>query len=69
MTTDIMTFVIPAVKKGCIALAAVMIFAACTKEGDTIYQPDPSEPKANTAPFVPSSGRSPRVMWPLPRSS
>ena len=25
---------------------------SCTKEGDTIYQPDPDEPKASTAPLV-----------------
>ena len=33
-------------------IIGMMMFAACTKEGDTIYQPDPSEPKANTAPLV-----------------
>jgi hypothetical protein len=30
----------------------MMMLAACTKEGDTIYQPDPDEPKASTAPLV-----------------
>ncbi len=29
-----------------------LLFTACTKEGDTIYQPDPNEPKASTAPLV-----------------
>ena len=40
------------VTKGSIALAAVMMLAACTKEGDTIYEWDPNEPKASTAPLV-----------------
>ena len=40
------------VTKGSIALAAVMMLAACTKEGDTIYEWDPDEPKASTAPLV-----------------
>lgn len=40
------------VTKGTIALAAVMMLAACTKEGDTIYEWDPNEPKASTAPLV-----------------
>lgn len=34
------------------AVAAVMMLAACTKEGDTIYEWDPNEPKASTAPLV-----------------
>lgn len=33
-------------------LAVVMILAACTKEGDTIYQMDPDEPKASAKPLV-----------------
>ena len=33
-------------------LAVVVLFAACTKEGDTVYQWDPDEPKASTAPLV-----------------
>ena len=33
-------------------LAAVMMLAACTKEGDTIYEWDPNEPKASTKPLV-----------------
>ena len=40
------------VTKGSIALAAVMMLAACTKEGDAIYEWDPNEPKASTAPLV-----------------
>ena len=40
------------VTKGSIALAAVMMLAACTKEGDNIYEWDPNEPKASTAPLV-----------------
>jgi basic membrane protein A len=40
------------VTKGSIALAAVMMLAACTKEGDTIYEWDPNEPKASTKPLV-----------------
>ena len=35
-----------------VILAAVMALTACTKEGNTVYQPDPSEPKASTAPLV-----------------
>lgn len=33
-------------------LAAVLLMAACTKEGDTIYVPDPSEEQASRVPFV-----------------
>ena len=33
-------------------IIGMMMLAACTKEGDTIYQPDPDEPKASTAPLV-----------------
>ena len=33
-------------------IIGLLMLAACTKEGDTIYQPDPSEPKASTAPLV-----------------
>ena len=41
------------IKSTCIViLAAVMALTACTKEGNTVYQPDPSEPKASTAPLV-----------------
>ena len=40
------------VTKGSIALAAVMMLAACTKEGNTIYEWDPNEPKASTKPLV-----------------
>lgn len=40
------------VTKGSIALAAVLMLAACTKEGDTIYEWDPDEPKASTKPLV-----------------
>ena len=29
-----------------------VLLTSCTKEGDTIYQPDPDEPKASTAPLV-----------------
>ena len=39
-------------KRWYIALLSVLIFASCTKEGNTIYQPDPDEPKASTAPLV-----------------
>lgn len=35
-----------------IALLSVLVCAACNKDGDTIYQPDPDEPKASTAPIV-----------------
>ena len=40
------------VMKGSMVLAAVMMLSACTKDGDTIYQWDPDEPKASTAPLV-----------------
>jgi basic membrane protein A len=40
------------VMKGSMVLAAVMMLSACTKDGDTIYQPDSDEPKASTAPLV-----------------
>ena len=33
-------------------LAAVMMPAACTREGNIIYEPDPDEPMASTAPLV-----------------
>ena len=33
-------------------LAAVLLAAGCTKEGNTIYMPDPNEEKANGAPLV-----------------
>lgn len=29
-----------------------LLFVACTKEGDTIYQPDPDEEQPSTAPLV-----------------
>ena len=35
-----------------ILLMAVLLTAACKKDGDTIYLPDPSEEKANSAPLV-----------------
>lgn len=31
---------------------AVLLLASCTKEGDTIYMPDPNEEQASTAPLV-----------------
>ena len=40
------------IKRWVIALLSVLMFTACTKDGDTIYQPDPDEPKASTAPLV-----------------
>ena len=40
------------VMKGSMVLAAVMMLSACTKDGDTIYQWDPDEPTASTAPTV-----------------
>lgn len=41
------------IKTTCIViLAAVMALTACTKEGNTVYQPDPNEPKASTKPLV-----------------
>ncbi len=40
------------VMKGGIVLTAVMMLAACTKEGNIIYEWDPDEPKASTAPTV-----------------
>ncbi|MBR6944611.1 MAG: hypothetical protein IKH64_01505 [Prevotella sp.] len=33
-------------------MAAVLLMAACTKEGDTIYMPDPTEEQASNAPIV-----------------
>ena len=33
-------------------MAILALLAACSKDGDTIYQPDPDEPKASTAPIV-----------------
>lgn len=33
-------------------LAAALLMAACTKDGDTIYLPDPDEEKASSAPLV-----------------
>ena len=33
-------------------IIAVLMVAACTKEGDTIYKPDPNEEQASTAPLV-----------------
>lgn len=32
--------------------AAILLLAACTKEGNTIYLPDPNEEQASTAPLV-----------------
>ena len=40
------------INKWVIALLSVLVCAACNKDGDTIYQPDPDEPKASTAPIV-----------------
>ncbi len=34
------------------AIAALGLFTACTKDGNTIYQPDPTEPVPSTAPMV-----------------
>ena len=31
-------------------IIGIWMLAACTKEGATIYQPDPGEPKASTVP-------------------
>ena len=31
---------------------AVLLLSSCTKEGDTIYKPDPNEEQASTAPLV-----------------
>ena len=39
-------------KKNILLLAAVLLIAGCTKEGDTIYKPDPNEEAASTAPLV-----------------
>ena len=39
-------------KHGLFAVCGLLVLAACTKDGDTIYQPDPDEPKASTAPLV-----------------
>lgn len=39
-------------QKYVIWLVAVLSIAACTKEGDTIYLPDPNEEKASTKPLV-----------------
>ena len=33
-------------------LATILAFVACTKEGDTIYQPNPDEEQPSTAPLV-----------------
>ena len=33
-------------------LASVLLLAACTKDGDTIYVPDPNEEASNTTPLV-----------------
>ena len=33
-------------------MAAVLLMAACTKEGDTVYMPDPTEEQASNAPIV-----------------
>ena len=33
-------------------MAAVLLMAACTKDGETIYKPDPNEEKASTTPLV-----------------
>jgi len=39
-------------QKKLILLVAVLLIAGCTKDGDTIYKPDPNEEKASTAPLV-----------------
>lgn len=39
-------------RKSLFSWAALLLFAACTKEGNTIYLPDPNEEKASTAPLV-----------------
>ena len=33
-------------------LAAALLGTACTKDGDTIYLPDPNEEQASSAPLV-----------------
>jgi len=35
-----------------ILLAAVLLIVGCTKDGDTIYKPDPNEEAASTAPLI-----------------
>ena len=37
---------------GLFALSVLLAFVACTKEGNTIIEFDPDEPKASTAPLV-----------------
>lgn len=39
-------------KKTFLFLSLALFVAACTKDGDTIYQPDPNEEAASTAPLV-----------------
>ena len=39
-------------------IIGIWMLAACTKEGATIYQPDPGEPKAST---VPDQGHGDRL--------
>jgi basic membrane protein A len=39
-------------QKHIVWLAAVLSMAACTKEGDTIYMPDPTEEQASSTPLV-----------------
>lgn len=39
-------------KKYFVWLAAALLAAACTKDGNTIFVPDPNEEKASTAPLV-----------------
>ena len=36
----------------CLMPAAILLLAACTKEGNTIFLPDPNEEQASTAPLV-----------------
>ena len=33
-------------------LIAILLFVCCTKEGDTIYKPNPDEEQPSTAPLV-----------------
>lgn len=40
------------INKNVFLLFLLLLFAACTKEGDTIYLPDPNEPTLSKAPLV-----------------
>ena len=43
---------IPKTRSWLFLLATILALAACTKEGDTIYQPNPDEEQPSTAPLV-----------------